>query len=125
MFSIHSLYRMWLNIQTILSIRWLHTCHLVRNLREPLSRIQNLVGKKKRKITFEEIGKFQEGLPSQSRIGAEHISFCTICLSHPNIWAFSSWRKLRVLIEIPLPQVTEQDDHALHSEASQPSWSIA
>ena len=60
-------------------------------------------------------------LPSHWGIGAEHISFCTICLSHPNIWAFSSWRKLRVLIEIPLPQVTEQDDHALHSEASQPS----
>ena len=59
-------------------------------------------------------------LPSHNGIEAEHISLWTICLSHPNIRAFSGNRKLRVLIEIPLPQVTEHADQLLHSEASQP-----
>ena len=59
-------------------------------------------------------------LPSHNGMVAEHISLWTIWRSHPNIWAFSGIKKDRVLIEIPLPQVTEHADQLLHSEASHP-----
>lgn len=65
------------------------------------------------------------GLPSHKSTGAEHISFCTSCRSHANICAFSGIKNERVLIEIPLPQVTEQDDHALQSEVSQPGVTMS
>ena len=67
----------------------------------------------------------EKWLPSHNGTVAEHISLWTICLSHPNIWAFSGTKKVRVLIEIPLPQVTEHADQLLQSEASHPgtAWS--
>ena len=65
-----------------------------------------------------------EYIPSQRLTEAEHISFWTICLSHPSIGAFPGMRKDLVLIEIPLPQVTEHDDQSLHSEASHPGVTL-
>ena len=71
------------------------------------------------------VSRWRTYIPSQRRTEAEHISFWTICLSHPSIiGAFSGIRKDLVLIEIPLPQVTEQDDQALHSEASHPGVTV-
>ena len=70
------------------------------------------------------VSRWRTYIPSQRRTEAEHISFWTICLSHPSIGAFSGRRKDLVLIEIPLPQVTEQDDQALHSEASHPGVTV-